>query len=299
MKAEKAFTRGFSVVLLYLCAICPFALSPRLSLAAPAAITRATGVVQVRYGSFIDRGTGDTRQRAPAPAGAVPWATLSILPAPLAAGDEVRTGAGASIAVELQDGSLLDLGADASMAVEDLSKGRYALRLGLGTLRAQVRKDPSRRFEVRTPTTLCSVRGTDFAVTVGAGGRTQVDLRSGLLGVEDNRGRQTLLRPGESLRVDLRGMANPERSPEPEQARRGDFRSRMRRELALDSSREEPFAAAARETRLAEHQQGRALMDLSGRRARVEEYFLRPRSDQVRLVALNSREGRLAAYSFL
>ncbi|MEK7743984.1 MAG: FecR domain-containing protein, partial [Elusimicrobiota bacterium] len=78
----------------------------------------------------------------------MPWATLSILPAPLAAGDEVRTGAGASMAVELQDGSLLDLGADASLAVEDLSKGRSALRLGLGTLRAQVRKAPSRRFAV-------------------------------------------------------------------------------------------------------------------------------------------------------
>ena len=142
-------------------------------------------------------------------------------------------------------------------------------------------------------------RGTEFLVSVAAGGRTTVDLFRGLLGVEDRRGHQLLLRPNERLRIDLRGMGVGERLPSRTQVERQDFRAQMNREVALDLRKEEVLAAAAREIKLAEYQQGKALIDVNGDRVRLEEYILRTRADQFKFVVLNERDSRLDYFYYL
>ena len=58
-------------------------------------------------------------------------------------------------------------------------------------------------------------------------------------------------------------------------------------------SKESVLAAAAEEIKLAEYQQGKALVDVFGNRVQLEEYIMRPAPDQFKLVVLNKRENRL------
>ncbi|MFA6092092.1 MAG: FecR family protein [Elusimicrobiota bacterium] len=266
------------------CCLIPITLSLVLllggSLQAAVVLRKASGVVQTRSGSGS-------------------WQNVLRLPAALAVGDQVRTGAQARAVLVFEDDSRVELGPDTVFILEDAAPKRMAMRLRMGRMRASVQRLFSRRFEVRTPTAVCSVRGTEFLVHVAAGGRTTVDLYKGLLGVEDSRGHQVLLHPNERIRVDLRGMGAPERAPSAMESVRGIFHAGMRREVALDMSREEVLAAAAKETKLAEYQQGKVLMDVHGERVRLEQYILRPRPDQFKLVVLNDRSGRFDYFYYL
>ncbi|MFH2203654.1 MAG: FecR family protein [Elusimicrobiota bacterium] len=252
----------------------PFAAATFLAVAAvpsalaAAKITQAKGVVQVE-------GT-----------------TVDILPHPLYPGDKVQTGRRAAAEISFDDGSRIELAGDAEVLIEETTAQRQALRLRLGTLRAYVKKVLQRRFEVRTPTAVCSVRGTEFSVQVYAGGRTNISLFKGLLGIEDNRGRAILLRPNESLHIDGRGMGAVQRIPTGTETRKSGRRRDMRREVQLDMDKNAVLAAAARESKLAEYQQGKVLVDVHGQRVRLEEYILRPAPDQFKLVVLNSRRDR-------
>ena len=80
---------------------------------------------------------------------------------------------------------------------------------------------------------------------------------------------------------------------------REQFQTVMRREMSLDMSKEEVLAAAAREIKLAEFQQGKVLMDVFGQRVRLEEYIIRPRADQFKLVVLNERQSRFDYFYYL
>jgi len=241
---------------------------------AAASITKVSGIVQ----------TSGRRSSG--------WRNVDVLPHPLLSGDRVRTGQRARATIVYTDGSRIELGADSSLVLEESSPQRVSMRLNLGTLKAFVQKLLSCRFEVRTPSAVAAVRGTEFRVRVLSGGRTHVDLYKGLLGVEDNRGNQVLMHPGESLRIDRRGMGVPQRIPTRGQLRRRGVHASMKREVGLDQSKEAVLAAAAREIKLAEFQQGKAVVDVSGNRVRIEEYILRPRADRFKLVILNERENR-------
>ncbi|OGR58252.1 MAG: hypothetical protein A2X36_13340 [Elusimicrobia bacterium GWA2_69_24] len=244
-------------------------------------VDRTQGVVQVR------------------PAGSESWSTIDLTPRPFLPGDSLRTGAGAGAALSFDDGSRVEVRAHSILALEDAAPERSLLRLELGQLRAGVRHDPARRFQVRTPSVVTTVRGTEFSISVLAGGNTHVELFQGLLGVEDNRGHQVLLHPHESLSVDRRGMSVPQRMPTGEQVRRESRHADLRRELGFDQERDEDVSAAARELKLAEYQQGKALVDVDGRRVRVESYVLRPRADQFKLVVLNRRGDRNDYFYYL
>jgi len=224
---------------------------------------------------------------------------VESLPHPLSAGDGVRTGARAHATIRFDEDSRVELGPYAAFSVDALTPSRSLVRLDLGHLKASIKRLLNRRFQVRTPTAVASVRGTEFNVSVLAGGRTHFELLQGLLGVEDNRGHQVLLHPSESVTVDRRGMNVPQRRPSHGQIRRQDVHSRMDRELGLDMDKEEVLAAAARELKLAELQQGKALVDVHGNRVRVEEYVIRPRADQFKLVVLNKRESRFDYFYYL
>ncbi|MBI5883856.1 MAG: FecR domain-containing protein [Elusimicrobia bacterium] len=244
-------------------------------------ITEYSGVVQVKAPASIE------------------WVQLSKVPADVAPGDGVRTGTRGKATVVFEDGSRIELGANASMVIDEADARGAGVKLSMGLLRARVEKLLARRFSVRTPTAVCSVRGTEFQVEVVEGGRTSVDLYKGLLAVEDSRGQQILLKAGQSLEVDLRGIGRPTEAQSRSQTRSGTFRGVMRREMSLEMSKEEVQAAAAREIKLSEYQQGKALTDVFGNRVRVEEYVMRPQSDQFKFVVLNERADRFDYFYYL
>jgi len=69
-----------------------------------------------------------------------------------------------------------------------------------------VAKIASRRFEVRTPTAVCAVRGTEFTIDVDARGQTEVRMFTGLMSVTDGHGRETMVRERQSIRVTGEGL---------------------------------------------------------------------------------------------
>ncbi|MFC1679573.1 FecR domain-containing protein [Elusimicrobiota bacterium] len=216
-------------------------------------------------------------------------------PFPLGSGDLVRTGPGAKAVILLDGGSRLELGAEAHFVLEKSSPKETQTFLKWGLLRSWIKKMGYRGFTVRTPTAVCSVRGTEFRVQARMNGMTSVDLFKGLLDVTDKRGKTFTLQPGQRIETDYMGA----RGGGPQKAKlhrrappRTSLQSNARHEVGLDMKKEAVLAAAARELKLAEYQQGKSMIDVHGKRVRLEEYILRPEPNQFKLVILNERADR-------
>jgi hypothetical protein len=207
----------------------------------------------------------------------------------LAAGDQVRTVAGASATIAFDDGSRINLGANGAFTLQESTADGTFLRLSLGSLRAWVNKALSRRFAVRTPTAVCSVRGTEFSVEVNAQGHTSVQMFSGILAVADQRGNETLIRDRESLRVTERGFSAVEhrRGAGMMTAARERLKDLAKREVRFEMSKEAGQSAMAMGAMNEVYKEGKALIDINGNRVRLEEFIVRPSPDEFKLVVLN------------
>ena len=221
-----------------------------------------------------------------------PWRAVRDVPRTVSPGEKLRTGPGAGAVLLFSDGTRVDLEGDASLILEADSADRKILRLVLGTATLEARGAKTRLI---TPTAVGAVReeAATFRASVLSGGRTTLQVFDGLLGVEDNRGHQTLLRPQESLRIDLTGMAVPRRLPTGTQMRKADARDRLLREMRFDAERDARTARSAARLRTGELESGKALIDRTGLRVRSERYLLRPGPDQFKLVSLTGRGSRI------
>ncbi|MDX6769868.1 MAG: hypothetical protein SF051_10070 [Elusimicrobiota bacterium] len=246
-----------------------------------ATLKEASGLVQVRAA-----GTDTWRPARPGRA--------------LSRGDSLRTGFDARAVLASEQGSVIVAAGNAHLVVEEDAKGRVLVFLLFGSARLDAAVEGGETAGLRTPVATLRARSgrASFAAAVSGGGRTVVDALDGLTGVEDERGASTLLRGGQRLEADARGLREAAARPTAERARREDFAGRMRRELGFDLARDAALDAAATETRRAEHETGRLLTDAEGRRVRVEEFVTRPAADTFRLIVLNQRPGRLDAYAW-
>src|SRR5216117_1552447 len=127
------------------------------------------------------------------------------------AGDEVRTGAGAQLILEVPDGSYMVISENSKLIVEDFWSGdlRSLVNLMVGKVRFYVQRLGGRPnpYRVTTPTALIAVRGTVFEVTVDETQSAEVRCLDGRVAVETvglsdrevilESGRKTLVRPGE------------------------------------------------------------------------------------------------------
>lgn len=206
-------------------------------------------------------------------------------------GDVLSTAGGGRATLSFDDGTRVDLDANSTLTVKDARDERSSLELAVGRLRAWVTKARSRRFDVKTPTAVCSVRGTEFEVSVGGGGRTNVQMFEGLLAVSDQRGNETLLRDNQSITVTDQGLGAVRGDRADAQASDRE-RAALRREVGLEMTKEEVQAAAALEAKNSVYQQGKAIIDVHGNRVRIEEYIIRPADNQFKLVVLNDRVDR-------
>ncbi|MFA5140010.1 MAG: FecR family protein [Elusimicrobiota bacterium] len=212
--------------------------------------------------------------------------------AALAGGQEVKTGRGANVTIGFEDGSKVELGPKSSFVLEEASSGEAAMKLNLGKMKAWVTSKLSRRFRVRTPTAVCSVRGTEFGVSVAPSGATSVDLFRGTLGVADNRGNELMLQEGQRVDVSQQGVGKPISISEADAAADSRERADLKREVGLEMTKEQVQAAAALEMKSAIYQQGKAMIDVNGHRVRIEDYIMLPSPDTFKLVVLNERVDR-------
>jgi hypothetical protein len=126
-------------------------------------------------------------------------------------GDEIRTGPGSTVTLELPDSSYMVVHENSTLVVQDFwsSSLRGIVNLMVGKIRFYIntlggRPNP---YRVGTPTALIAVRGTIFDVFVDEAQFTEVWCLEGRVAVESaglsdrevilDAGRKTLVRPGE------------------------------------------------------------------------------------------------------
>ncbi len=85
---------------------------------------------------------------------------------PLEEGDRVLVAEGASAEVALDGGSLITVRENSDFKIEKMEKADSAFFLSVGSLLAKIQKLGSQRLQVRTPTAVAAVRGTEFGVEV-------------------------------------------------------------------------------------------------------------------------------------
>jgi len=211
--------------------------------------------------------------------------------AKLAAGDSVKTNWRGKARIYTEDGSRVDIGSSASATLDADGAGgvNTTIKLGFGMLKAWVRK-AQRKFEVRTPSAVCAVRGTEFEVETD-GRQTSVDLVTGLLAVSDNAGNESLLKDGQHVNVDERGIGEVQTIGEGRTQRREENQAGLKSEVALDMTKDQVMAAASEEMKRSEYQLGKSMIDVFGERVRLEQYIVRPSANQFKLVVLNDRSG--------
>ncbi len=212
--------------------------------------------------------------------------------ATLDAGDQLRTEQSAKATLEFPDGSRIELGPQSTFTLDEAAGGS-SMHLNIGSLRAFIKHMVGQRFDVHTPTAVCSVRGTEFLLVVDQQGQTAVQMFGGILAVGDHRGNEVLLRDGDRLRVTDKGLSGVDHSQSATpQSAKEKLKELARREVGLQMSKEQVQAAAAQESKNAIFQEGKAIIDVNGNRVRIEEYIIRPAANAFKLVVLDSRVDR-------
>jgi hypothetical protein len=216
----------------------------------------------------------------------------------LSTSDKVRTGGRSVARLKLGDGSKVLLLQNSQAEMENLTSVEKTIKLLKGRVRAIVAKiNGGNNFKIKTPVGVASVRGTDFEVSItDDGGQMEVAVNEGQVGVGrlGSLGGEVVLNRGERIQFGLEGeIGNPIKS--------GGLpidSSSIRAELYDSRIKDNVVAMAAEESRNADYQVGKSLMDVTGERVRVEEYIMRPRADQFKLVVLNERANRFDYFTY-
>lgn len=217
------------------------------------------------------------------------------------AGDVITVGPASKAVIRFSDGSIVNIDKDTTLAVEQTNEKETILKMLLGKLRAKVKKfqakvRASRKFELKTPTAICAVRGTEFSVEVLPEGKTAIEVYEGFVGARNIQGIGDEVVVYENQRTEVimdKAPSSPEQlRTEIQIERSASEKSEVKKEVGLQMTKDQVQSAAAEEMRLAEYQEGKTLVDVFGKRVRLEEYIMRPRSDQFKFVVLNERDDR-------
>ena len=105
--------------------------------------------------------SGDVRVKA---SGSEEWAVLEG-EMPLDSGDSIKTADGVA-EVYLDDKGAITIGRNTELEMSSLSKGESAFTMKFGNIAAKIQHflDEKLKMQVRTPSAVCAVRGTEFAV---------------------------------------------------------------------------------------------------------------------------------------
>ncbi|MFH2069893.1 MAG: FecR family protein [Elusimicrobiota bacterium] len=223
--------------------------------------------------------------------------------------DKVRTKSRISYCILLfEDGHTMRLGGNTAIAISEIITDASQVSLEKGRIRVRIKQFfGGRSFRIKTPTAVCSVRGTDFAVEF-ADNITRLEVYEGVVSAkEETTGKEIMVNPGEfsvieqggepSVPEPLQEKPPAEESeetsvPDPEEKSKEELKAEAEREIFQDISREAVMERAAEEIKLAEFQNGKAIIDVFGKRVRMEEYIVRPKPEQFKYVVLNNREDR-------
>lgn len=132
-------------------------------------------------------------------AAAVPAAAQTALDA----GDTVTTGSGGRAVIAFLDASKMKIQENSSFAVAGHSAKQVSVKIDVGTLQFWITKQAHRRrYQLRTPTAVASVRGTIGEIEVAQNGETNFNLFEGSLGISDSKGNEVRLEANQTVKSD-------------------------------------------------------------------------------------------------
>ena len=242
--------------------------------------------------AHVDSVHGDVQKRA---VGMLRWE--DVTPGEkIEEGAVLKTGPDSDVEILTEQGHRFNVHSETTIEFASLQADETQVRLNSGRVLSKVQKLKARqRFSVQTPTAVCAVRGTEFDTVAGEGG-TLVSVYHGVVGVAALGSHDEIRVPaGQMTSVHHGTIEIPRPIPKESRAPAGDsaLAHAARHEVGLDMTRNQVIAAAAMEMRLADYREGKSLVDVNGHRVRVDEYIVRPRSDQFKLVVLDKRDARL------
>jgi len=149
------------------------------------------------------------------PAGSQSWLTLKSA-VPLKEGSRLKTGAGAWCQILAGDGTFINLYENSETVVETLRLDKDGRDYGFNFIKGRILwmaaklKHKMSKFEIKTPTAVCAVRGTDFTIDV-ASATADVGLFEGQLDITSDGRATTLSAGGEAVASPGSGVRVSER----------------------------------------------------------------------------------------
>ncbi|MDT8287754.1 MAG: FecR family protein, partial [Elusimicrobiales bacterium] len=97
---------------------------------------------------------------------AAEWVAVGSAEVPLDPDDSIKTGSSGAAEIYLENQGVIALGRNTEFEVRTMEKEDTSFRLVLGSIIAKIEKFAmkKRKLSVRTPSAVCAVRGTEFAV---------------------------------------------------------------------------------------------------------------------------------------
>ncbi len=244
----------------------------------------------------VDDVRGTVDMRAP---GALQWRVVSPGER-VEEGSIFRTGSHSTVDIVTAEGHHFVVKADSSLQFKSLQDGDTKAYLDKGRLISKVKTLKGlEKFSVQTPTAVCAVRGTEFDTVTGDGG-TLVSVYHGVVGVAIP-GTQDEIRVPAGQMTSVRNGSIERPRPIPQDTRKktdNALAHEARHEVGLDMDRNAVIAAAAMERRYADYTEGKSLVDVEGRRVRLDEYIVRTTPDSFKFVVLNERNDQLDYYFY-
>lgn len=123
----------------------------------------------------------------------------------VAEGDSIKTGPGAWCEILFKEGTFVKMEENSEAAAESLKTSPEGREFSFSFLKgkalwmaAKLKGKLLSKFSVRTPTTVCAVRGTDFSIIVSTTGGTTVGLFEGKVALTGGDAEKELLAGGEA-----------------------------------------------------------------------------------------------------
>jgi len=228
----------------------------------------------------------------------------------LSSGQQIRTAERSSVELVTPQNHKVKIDENSRVVVDEMTENSSVFSVAVGKIRSWVKKlRPADKYQVKTPISVISVRGTDFSVAVDETNKVRVECYEGLVAArEDETGAEVEIAKGQATTIE-HGVppappenitpspsekgASPE-SKKPSEMTQGDDEARaaITREMFEEISKEAVMERAAEELKTAEYQNGKSLVDARGLRVRLEEYIVRSQPNQFKYVVLNTREKR-------
>ncbi|MCS7151358.1 MAG: FecR family protein [Endomicrobia bacterium] len=221
----------------------------------------------------------------------------------------IRTGKDSMAVLIFQDGSNIVLGANSEISLRRLTNNDTTLDLKNGRLKAEVTpRQPGQNFEVRTPVSVASVRGTKFMLSFENGISDLIVIEGNVL-FSDNLGNTTEVNENESCNVTDAGLGqksgvdkdklnellkefeHKEEVFEEKDIRNIDRLKDELRDFINDVKMEKYYLLeTVQQVKDADFETGRTLRDIHGNLTRVEQVISRNKDNAVEFINITKRD---------